>query len=231
MSDFQNVDAVRHIDALRQLPLFRPLETAVLSKLLSSGQLLQRAKGQIILQEGDPATLFYVLLKGKVCLYTIDVCGSMNTLALPEAPAVLAITAMFHADAYPATCEALCPCTVLALPRRATIDLLMREPAARIAVLRTLATSWNRLYEQSILIRSKTPLQRLIGYLLGLSDASEDCHRIELPISKQRLASQIGITSENLSRTFAQLEEHGVWRRNGAVEIDDPEQLRKLYAA
>lgn len=230
MSDGTRVQTVRHINVLRQLPLFRHLSPGLLGDLLASGRFLTCAKRETILQEGDPAVSFYILLEGRASLYTVDTGGSMNTLAMPEPPAILALTALFNAQVYPASCEAVTACTLLRLPRRAVIDMLMGEPDSRIAVLRSLAASWYRLYDECVMVRSKTPMQRLTGYLLGLSDSAADPHRISLPISMQRLASQIGVTAENLSRYFVKLEEHGVRRRRGGLDIETPCRLRSLFA-
>jgi CRP/FNR family transcriptional regulator len=68
---------------------------------------------------------------------------------------------------------------------------------------------------------------RLARYLLDL--AGDEATRVELPISKSQLASNLGTVSETLSRTLRKLSDDDVVRVNGkTIEILDYDRLEDL---
>ena len=59
-----------------------------------------------------------------------------------------------------------------------------------------------------------------------LAAAAEQGPQIKLPYSKRTLASLLGMSPENLSRTLVQIRNHGVEVHGAQFKVNDPEQLR-----
>jgi CRP/FNR family transcriptional activator FtrB len=53
---------------------------------------------------------------------------------------------------------------------------------------------------------------------------------LELAYEKRKLAGRLGMTPENLSRSFLQLSEHGVASRGRRIEITDRKALAAFAA-
>ena len=67
--------------------------------------------------------------------------------------------------------------------------------------------------------RIRNATERLANWLLTeRSVAHED--EFALPISRALLAARLGMTAEHLSRSFAQLREHGVTLKGSKIGID-----------
>ncbi|MGV9377988.1 ATP-binding protein [Nonomuraea sp. NPDC003707] len=71
------------IDELRKLFLFERLNDEQLTKLANSGQVLTFGQDEVILQQGDPAECFAVLLEGEIQMISETV--SAGTVAMPRA--------------------------------------------------------------------------------------------------------------------------------------------------
>lgn len=68
---------------------------------------------------------------------------------------------------------------------------------------------------------------RLARYLLDLTDNDPDI--VVLPVSKSQLASNLGTTSETLSRTFRKLTDEGLIRVRGkTIDLINSEGLADL---
>ncbi|MFI9838579.1 ATP-binding protein [Nonomuraea sp. NPDC051941] len=71
------------IDELRKLFLFERLNDEQLTKLANSGQVRTFGQDEVILQQGDPAECFAVLLEGEIQMISETV--SAGTVAMPRA--------------------------------------------------------------------------------------------------------------------------------------------------
>ena len=75
-------------------------------------------------------------------------------------------------------------------------------------------------------IKSKTPGQRLGGFILALTEIHEGPAHILLPFDKALIAARIGIKPESLSRALARLRDIGVDCQGRDVHITDISELR-----
>ena len=71
-------------------------------------------------------------------------------------------------------------------------------------------------------------MERLANRLLRLHEAQGANGRVTLPYDKRLLASLLGMTPENLSRSFGTLKPYGVVVNGAEVRLNDLETLRAL---
>ena len=73
----------------------------------------------------------------------------------------------------------------------------------------------------------RSSIQRVIGYLLQVADSDSPCE-IDLPTSKQVIASRLNLTPETLSRIFHDLSESGLISVHGKhITLHDPARLAR----
>jgi CRP/FNR family transcriptional activator FtrB len=75
-------------------------------------------------------------------------------------------------------------------------------------------------------LKLRGALERLANYLLR--EAGARGPRFELPVSKARLASFLGMTPENLSRAFGTLGQYGVRVDGATITLTAPADLSRL---
>jgi CRP/FNR family transcriptional regulator, transcriptional activator FtrB len=73
---------------------------------------------------------------------------------------------------------------------------------------------------------ARSSVERLANWILTEAQKKSSQANIVLPFDRGTLASHIGTTRENLSRSLAQLTEHGVRVRGREIVIDHQDELQ-----
>ena len=90
--------------------------------------------------------------------------------------------------------------------------------------------------DQMMLLGRKSARERLVSFLLMLSDASvrhgQPGNPVPLPMNRTDIADYLGLTIETVSRTLSQLKRQGVieLRDEKHVHLVKPEALRGIAA-
>ena len=109
---------------------------------------------------------------------------------------------------------------------------LSMDPALSMAMLASLAAHYRGLVRQVKNLKLRSAIERLDCYLATLATLAAQSPRLDaptrLPFDKRRLASQLGMTPETLSRAIATLRAHGVEVDGGAFTINDVQRLGQL---
>jgi pSer/pThr/pTyr-binding forkhead associated (FHA) protein len=72
-------------DAVAAIPFFKPLNEVELRELADAAELHGFSAGEIVIKEGDPARSMYVILNGRVRVFTRDYKGDEEEFAILEA--------------------------------------------------------------------------------------------------------------------------------------------------
>jgi CRP/FNR family transcriptional regulator len=212
------------------------LERQAVERLAEVAHRITLTAGEMVFAQGDPATAFYLLVRGEVKVYKTTGQGRTVTLRLVHPGDMFAESAL-SAERYPADTE----CTAPSVLYRFAVDefraLLLREPELAVAMLaRTaeLLSLLNRRVEELLL---PVPA-RLARFVLELCDrqlrraGSPHAPRIcRLPMTKRDLAARLGTVPETLSRSFAVLKRTGAVRLSGngeLIEVLDFEELSRI---
>lgn len=220
-------------EALAEIPTLAavPLELRLRLAELSSRRRVVR--GEMLFNEGDPASFLPLLLSGQVKLFRLGKGGREQVLHLVRAPASFAEAAVFGPGVYPAGAEVVHDGELVAVPRDALLDLLRRRPEAALALLSSMSVWLRRLADLAEGLSLRTVEERVATYLLGVFSRSGEPLRPGLRVGlqdpKHLVAALCGTAPEVLSRTFRRLEEDGAVRVDGpSAEILDPGRLRRL---
>lgn len=198
-------------------------------RLLAQG-LARKACGraEVALHKGQPVSGAYVVLAGRLRVFTLAPNGTEATLYFiePGETCVLALNCLFNDLLYPAWVQAETPATIALIPGPVYRKLFEREPTIQNLTVHALSTLVFRLMSELELIHSSHHKQRLANFIL-IQAASDGVLRM----TQQQLAQHLGTTREVVARLLGEFVATGLVRtRRGAVTIQDLFGLRRVVA-
>jgi CRP/FNR family transcriptional regulator len=196
---------------LRKTPLFATLTEDDLRRVAAVAVPRKYARKETVFREGDRADGFFVVEAGKVKVFKLSEEGKEQILHVLEPGQSFAEAAIFEGGSYPAHAETLADSELLLLPKAAFLDLLERNPRLAVRMLASLSRWLRRMTDLVESLSLRDVEARLVFYL-----SEELKHRgipardgvaIDLPVSKNVLASRLGTVPETFSRTLKKLQE------------------------
>ncbi len=215
---------------LAETPLFRDLVEADLATLVKGATLAEFPDGGPLFALNDPADRFFLVLDGRVHLYALTENGDQSIIEVFEAGLTFAEAAIFASARFPLNADCMAGTRLLQIPAGPFLKRLADDPRLGLTMLASLARWQRHLMGEIADLKSKSPDQRLAGFLLGLAGGESGAARVRLPLSKADLASRIGITPESLSRALGRLRGLGVSTEGREVVIADLAGLRRMVS-
>ncbi|MBF0393222.1 MAG: cyclic nucleotide-binding domain-containing protein [Alphaproteobacteria bacterium] len=213
---------------LRMVPLFASVSTPDLAALLADAVIEDREAGAVLLRAGEPACDFFVLLSGHVRL-TAETGGRSETVEILGAPALFGEAAVFDHGPNPVGAEALDAARLLRVPGAGFVARLEPRFDLILSMLGGISFRLRVLVRQIAELKLKTTAQRLGGFLLTLTEASDGSVELRLPYDKRLVAEKLGMKPESLSRALARLAPVGVKScPDGVVAVADVARLRRF---
>ncbi|MDX2481212.1 MAG: Crp/Fnr family transcriptional regulator [Desulfuromusa sp.] len=215
---------------IKQCHLFYGVSAMDLRLLVPIMRIRKFNKGKILFEEGAEADGFYIVATGKIKVYKLSPEGKERILHVVQSGNSFAEAAIFDDGRYPAFAETLDTSTLLFFPKREFLDLLHQHSQLAINIIAGLSRFLRQFTVQIEDLTFRDVPARLARYLLSLGD--EAAGSVSLPVSKSQLASNLGTTSETLSRTFRKLSDDDVIRVQGKkITILDSNRLFDLAAS
>ncbi len=199
---------------LGQVPFFQNLLPGNLAEINRLFRELGFESGDYICLAGDPAERLYVVADGRVKLMRHSLAGRDILIDLLSAGEFFGSLSMEAGDVYPDSAQAQTAACVLAIGREDFQRILERYPPVAVSMIGIMATRLQaanqRLQQLSVL-----PVEgRIAAVLLMLSRKFGRPHPlgrlIEVPLSRDDLASLAGTTSESASRAISQMQKDGL---------------------
>lgn len=215
------------LDRVRALPLFSGCASETF-RTLCAGAFLQRfPAGTTLLLEGDQVDFLYVLLDG-----VVELEGTWNdketTLAILKPVSTFILSAVvLDADGL-MTARTVDRSDILMLSGAAIRRVMMEDAHFAGAVAQELAGCYRGLVRTLKNQKLRGGLERLANYLITQRLRQGGDPTFTLPHDKRMLASLLGMTPENLSRSLAALADYGVEVHGPVVTISRPAVLERL---
>lgn len=217
------------LDELTRFEAFAQLDTAC-QALLAQGLLRKEpAAATTVLHKGQQVSGAYVVLAGRLRVYTMTPSGTEATLYFvgPGDTCVLALNCLFNDLLYPAWVEAEAATRVAIIPGKVYRQLFDAAPTVRDLTVRTLSTLVWRLMGELEQLHSCTQRQRLANFILAHATADG-----ELRMTQQQLASHLGSTREGIARLMRELVNDGLLHTGrGRLWVRDAQRLAQLSHA
>lgn len=131
-------DADQLLRILQDIPKFQGLASEIQQALAASAVRRSFNGGQVIYIEGEPAEAVYILEAGWVKATRMTVEGREQAMMFLRPVDVFGDIAVLTGTAYPGTVTALEDVVVWAIPASTILDLIQRQPAFALAVIRHL---------------------------------------------------------------------------------------------
>lgn len=219
---------------LSRLPLFSSVERAALDRIAEEVTEHKLARGERLFQQGDPCRGFYVVVHGQIKLGVTAPNGNEKVVELIPPHMSFGEAVMFLDRPYPVFAEALTESLVLHIPRAQLDALLEATPGLARRMLAGLSVRLHSLVKDVEAYSLRSSTQRLIGYLLRNADEGgegREVIEVELPTSKQVLASRLSVTPETFSRILNALTSAGLVEVHGKnIRLLDLQGLRDYEA-
>lgn len=182
-----------------------------------------------LLRKGDAVSGAYLVLAGRLRVYTLTPRGTEATLYFiePGETCVLALNCLFNDLRYPAWVQADEASRIGVIPGAIYKLLFEQEPPVQALTVRALSVAVFRLMTELERVHSTRHGQRLAHFIL--SNVRSDG---VLRMTQQQLAQHLGTTREVVARLISSLVADGlIATRRGAIELRDLAGLRRVLAA
>lgn len=208
----------------KKVPIFQSLSNEEILKVAKMTNHIQFQKGQILIQEGERSNTLYIINKGKVKLskYTSD--GKEQILYIMTAGDFFGELRLFNEDEVSNFTAIAIEGTEICQLTKGNLDQIMLEnPEISLKIVTSLTKRLAHTENLAQNLATKDPEIRIIHMIL------EFCHRfgtqvnngivIHLPITREEIASYVGVTRETISRKFSKFEELGLITISGNKQI------------
>lgn len=212
------------------MPLFSALSTDDLQHVADATRERRIQKGEMLFQRGDQPKGFYYVIFGQIKLAFSSPNGNEKVVEILGPHQSFGEAVMFMDRQYPVFAESLADTLLLHITRDAVFNLIDQDSGFARRMLAGMAIRLHSMVRdvESYSLRSST--QRVVGYLLQqVPDAPclNSQVDVDLPTSKQIIASRLNLTPETLSRIFHDLSDAGLITVQGKhIALHNVDKLR-----
>lgn len=217
------------IEVLRNLFLFSELDEKTFECIISPSFVQSFPPKTVLLKENEPTDFLYVILDGMVLMSAKSSEGE-TALEILHAFDVFILAAVLNDDVCLQTAQTLVPTRVLMIPASLVRKLMSEDSGFMRAIVFETARAYRRLVKELKSQKLRSSVQRLANWILKESSTSAEPDNVMIPYEKRILAAYLGMTPENLSRSFVNLTAHGVHIEASSIQIIDREKLLRFAA-
>jgi CRP-like cAMP-binding protein len=183
--------------------------SAELETLVGIGVTIEAAAGQTIVLEGDPCGHCFRLLTGAVRLHKGIADGRRQLIDFLIPGDCFGLIG----SRYSYGIEAIAQSTLVKASRAALAVAVREQPGMAERLIERAAAELARAHEHMLLLGRKNAQEKVASLLVDLArrlGADQSRPAFRLPISRQEMANQHGLTIETVSRTMTRLSEEGL---------------------
>lgn len=187
--------------------------------------------GAVLFRAGSASTHFFVLRQGQVKLMMMAADGREQIIELALPGQLLGVTTL-EDPVYPCTAKALTQLSVCRIAYHALVDVLQTNPRVSLHLVRLLNQELKRTRGLIHTLGRKTSVQKVASLILSLRPERNQAETdLALPLSRDEIASLLGLTVETVSRVMADFRRRHIIdapRGRGRIRILDHRVLESL---
>lgn len=212
---------------LNEYRLFRGVGKGALRRLEEKSETEIIPRDTIVVTEGDRLDSLYIVQAGVIELYASSP-KNRKTIALLKPGDSFILAAVVHNAVALMSARSVGRAQILRVPAGLYRRVLHNDQRLLFNGLMEIAREFRRMVRHLRDQKLRSADQRLAGYLMRLGREQGSEQDMVLPVSKQLIASFLGIRSESLSRAFLDLQPIGVTVEGERVQIADPLALAQF---
>jgi CRP/FNR family transcriptional regulator, anaerobic regulatory protein len=215
--------------ALDGLEPFRSLSNGARRLLQGRVTTKKTKRSEAILQMGQRVSGAYVVLAGRLRVFTQTSNGTEATLYFldPGDACVLALNCLFNDLLYPAWVHAETSAEIAVIPGPVYRTLFDSEPGIRDLTIKALSGLVYRLMEELEQVHATTHRERLARFIVTQASGGS-----VLRMTQQQIAGHLGTTREVIARLMQEFVANGLVRsRRGLVAIQDVTAMRRMITS
>ncbi|WP_417414703.1 cyclic nucleotide-binding domain-containing protein [Hoeflea sp.] len=213
---------------VRSLRLFESMDDSHFAELMQASY-LQTFPAQLeLIHEGETADFLYVVIEGCVELFAKS-NGREATMAMVHPVGTFILAAVLRDAIYLMSARTVARSKLLLIPAQNVRDALEKDGLFAQAIISELSGCYRGVVKEYKSLKLRTSVEQLANRLLRYHKERGDSDgAFELPYDKKTLASLLGMTPENLSRSFNTLKPYGVEVNGAQVRVTDLKALETL---
>lgn len=209
---------------IRHLPLFSEMLQANFEQLMQGAYAQNFPAGVDLARQGDPADFLHVVVEGAVELFA-EWGGATCTMAVVQPVGTFILAACIKDAPYLMSARTLQKSRVILIPASDLRAVFRRDPEFAVSTITELAGCYRAVVRHAKGLKLRNSRERVAAYLVKLMRRVTPEMSFMLTLEKRVIASYLGMTPENLSRTLKALEPDGVTVAGNHVTVTDYTRL------
>ncbi|MFU0783228.1 MAG: Transcriptional regulator, Crp/Fnr family [Thermoanaerobacterium thermosaccharolyticum] len=191
------------------------------------------AKGNIIINEGDRIDNIYIIHKGKIKVYKINLDGKEQILYILKDGDTFGENSIFKEQKATFYAEAMDDVKLCLLSREDFIRIISRNPEIALKIMNYLLERLQNIESLVKDITTEDVKTRLLSMILRLADKegikNSDGIKLKFYLSREDIANLLGTTRETISRKLHELEDDGMIKflSNKEILLKDIEKFKE----
>ncbi len=215
------------LEYLQQLKLSTDLPQSDIDYICSSLKIIELQANKTIFTEGEETQGFYFVLEGFVKLIRITSDGRELVLFVVRSGYSLGEGAIFQNNTQPLTAITMEKTKLLFFPKKVCFELVRKSPDFALSMLSLFAVRQRMLVHKLAAQGERNATKRVAGYILHRYFLEGVQGSVPFNLSREDLASLLGLARETLSRQLSLLVECGAIILEGRkIFIKDLEILK-----
>ncbi|MFL0166249.1 Crp/Fnr family transcriptional regulator [Candidatus Clostridium helianthi] len=215
-----------------KVPIFENLNRDELVEIVNKINHKEFSKGDVIFTEGNIANTLYFINEGKIKLYKYTKDGKEQILHILSEGDFFGELELIKPSKYGFNSKAIEDVKICTLSKEEMKDIMMKNPEIGIKVLETVGERLSKV-ENLVQNLATNDVDSRMAYLIielmeKYGENVDGNISVKLPISREDMASFIGVTRETISRKLKKLEDENLIKIIGTktIIIIDEEGLR-----
>jgi len=212
---------------IRKLELFEAIHDDTFNVIMNAAY-LQTFPAQVeLIVEGDPADFLYIVIEGCVELFAAA-NGRESTMSMLKPVSTFILAAILRDGVYLMSARTCQKSKLLMIPAEDVRSAIDFDAAFARSIVLELAGCYRGVIKEHKNLKLRSSVERLANRLLHFHQQQGSGGELKLPYDKRTLASQLGMTAENLSRAFNTLKPYGVEVDGMTIRLSDVASLEVL---
>lgn len=218
----------------KKISIFSILKEEHLAKITSGIHRKSYKKGEIIFKEGDIADRLYLINSGKIKIYNYTKEGNEQILYLLTEGDFTGDSNLFNKGQHKFSAEALVDTNICILTKDAFDEIIRNNPDIALQIMQLVYEKVTVLEDSVQRLGNKDIESRIAGLLISfIKDFGKPIDKrvfLDIPLSREDMANQIGSSRETVSRKLQALQNEGIITLDGnkRIIIENLERLEEL---